>query len=162
MYFKGFDANLCGYNNYPFEVSAVYETEDWDTWSWFHYTKYVSATLNYFESDMRVCEVEPLGKTKFFRDALDGYRKGYYTTNRLHIVRELSREEIFDRLMQEKCPVYLLLKLNPPYEVLLQIKSHIRGSYCHKVLHRKDLSDDEKRQLLPACWHKYISIIYED
>lgn len=156
MYFKGFDADLCGRNDYQFEVGSTYETDDWDTWSWFHYTKYVSATIIYFDSRMRVCEVEPLGDTKYFRDALDGYRKGYFTTNKLRIVRELSRDEIFDRLMQEKCSMFLMLKLEPPFEVLLDNKPRIRGNYCHSVLHREDLTNHEKRQLLPLSWHKYI------
>ena len=158
MFYKGFDANLCGYGGYPFEVGRTYAMDIDDTWSWYHYTKYASATINYFDARMRICEVEPLGDTKRFHEALDGYGKGYFTTNKLRIVRELSRAEIFDTLRMEKCSLFLLLRLNPPFEVLMGYKTAIRGDYCRSVLQMDYLTDDEKKELLPRIWHRYIEI----
>jgi hypothetical protein len=162
MYYKGFDANLCGYHDYPFEVGRTYSTDIDDTWSWYHYTRYISATINYFEGDMRICEVEPLGETRRFRDALDGFGKGYFTTNKLRIVRELSRDEVFDILLAEKCPLFLIKKLNPPFEVLMQYKNQIRGDRCHWILSMAHLTDEQKRDLLPKVWHRYIRYFGEE
>lgn len=158
MYYKGFDSNLCGYGGYQFAVGHTYAMYIDDTWSWYHYTRYASATINYFEEEMRICEVEPLGDIKRFHDALDGYGKGYFTTNKLRVLRELSREEIFETLLAEKCSLFLILKLNPPFEVLMEYKTAIRGNYCRSVLQLGYLTDDEKRALLPKVWHRYIKI----
>lgn len=156
MYYKGFNGNLCGFDDYRFEIGRTYTTDIDDNWSWFHYTKYASATINYFQEDMRICEVEPLGEIKTFRDALDGYGKGYFTTNKLRIIRELSRDEIFETLLLERCSLFLIQKLNPPFDVLMYYKSEIRGNKCHSILQADHLTDEEKRTLLPKAWHKYI------
>ena len=161
MYYKGFDGNLCGYGDYPFEIGRTYATDTDDTWSWYHYTKYASATINYFENGMRICEVEPLGEIKVFRDALDGYGKGYFTTNKIRILRELPREEIFDTLISERCPLFLIQKLNPPFEVLMQYKTHIRGERCRIILQMNYLTDEQKMMLLPKAWHRYIRFFRE-
>lgn len=158
MYYKGFNANLCGWEDYQFEVGQTYTMDIDDTWSWYHYTKYVSATLNYFDKGIRVCEVEPLGETRRFHAAADGFGKGYFTTNKIRILRELTRAEIFDALMAERCSLFLVLKLEPPFEVLQEYKSSIRGNYCHSILGSDYLTDDEKRALLPKSWHRYIEI----
>jgi len=158
MYYKGFDANLCGWEDYQFEVGRTYTTDIDDNWSWYHYTQYASATLNYFDSGVRICEVEPLGEIKRFRYAADGYGKGYFTTNKIRILRELTRAEIFDTLIDEKCSLFLMLKLKPPFEVLQKYKSAIRGNYCYPVLEFDYLTDDEKRELLPKSRHRYIEI----
>lgn len=157
VYYKGFDADLCGFDKFPFRIGGIY-TDDTDfNWSWFHYTKYASATIIYFAKGMRICEVEPLGETMQFRDSLDGIGKGYFTTNKIRIVRELAREEIFETLLAEKCPFLLLCKLDPPFEVLLNYKSGIRGNRCHSILQMDYLSDEQKRTLLPKRWHKHIA-----
>jgi len=157
LFYKGFNKNLQGYNNYQFSVGETYSTDNNDTWLWFHYTKYVSSTIIYFDKDIRICEVEPVGKTSFFKDSTDGYKKGYYTTNKLKITRELSKSEIFDSLYKEKCRYYLVQKLNPPINILIRYKSKIRGSsYCSKIIQRADLRSEEKKLVIPKCWHKYI------
>ena len=157
MYYKGFDSDLCGYDKFQFRVGRIYINDINDNWSWFHYTDLASATIIYFDKGMRICEVEPLGEVKRFRDPLDGVGKGYFTTSKIHIVRELSREEIFETLIAEKCPFFLITKLDPPYEVLMNYKSEIRGEKCRSILHLGYLSDEQKRILLPKSWHKYIA-----
>lgn len=156
MYYKGFDGKLCGRGEYPFEVGRTYSTDTQDTWSWYHYSKYASATIIYFDANIRICEVEPLGKQVFFHDKLDGFGKGYYTTNKIRIIRELPKEEIYEVLISEKCSLFLLLKLNPPFAALLQYKAKIRGSYCYSILGMRHLTEEQKRLLLPKVWHKHI------
>lgn len=159
-YYKGFNGDLRGRNDYAFRVGDTYSTETDDTWRWFHYAAYASATLNYFGQDLRICIVEPLGKTCFFRSSLDGYNKGYYTTSKLKIIRELSRLEIFQILDAEKCPFQMILKLQPPYSYLCDHKSQIRGDRCSCVIKRSDLSYEERRSLLPKSQIKYLDSYY--
>lgn len=156
MFYKGFDGELCGRDKYSFEVGRTYSTDTQDTWSWYHYTKHVSATLIYFDANIRICEVEPLGKQVFFKSNLDGFGKGYYTTNEIRIVREMTREEIYEIIIGEKCSLFLFLKLSPPFNVLLQYKAKIRGSYCHSILGMRHLTEEQKKVLLPKVWHKHI------
>lgn len=155
-YYKGFNGDLRGRNDYTFQVGNVYSTEIDDTWSWFHYAAYASATLNYFDSDIRICIVEPVGEKCFFRSSLDGYNKGYYTTNKIRIVRELSRSEIFQILVAEKCPFRMILKLRPPYPFLFNHKNQIRGSCCRNIIERNDLSYEERKSLLPKVQVRYL------
>lgn len=157
MYFKGFDEKLCGHGNFQFEVGKEYDTQTENTWNWFHYTAYIAATLIYFEASIRVCEVEPRGDISCFKDPLDGYGKGYFTTNRIYIKRELSREEMFDILIEEQCPFSLLLNLEPPLKILMQYKSSIKGSAnCLEIIQRDDLTVAERKELLPKKWHKML------
>jgi len=155
-FYKGFNGDMKGRNDYQFEVGGTYSTDTNDNWVWFHYAAYASATLNYFQADIRICIVEPLGDTRFFSSAMDGYNKGYYTTNKLAIIRELTREEIFQLLDAEKCPFYMVLRLNPPYSYLVQHKSQIRGERCHSIIRRSDLTYDERKSLLPKSWVRYL------
>lgn len=159
-FYKGFNGELKGRNDFQFQVGETYSTDTDDTWVWFHYAAYVSATLNYFGPDVRVCVVEPLGDTRFFNCSLDGYNKGYYTTNRFRVIRELSRQEIFQTLDFEKCPFYMILKLQPPYSYLLEHKNQIRGSRCMDIIHRDDLSYDERKSLLPKSQVRYLDVYY--
>lgn len=156
LYYKSFDENLCGYGGYQFEIGRTYETETKDTWNWYHFAAYASATLIYYKENLRICEVEPLGKKKFFHDHVDGFCKGYYTTNEIRIVRELSRDDLFDVLIAEKCPLHLMLPLKPPYEILLQFKKQLRGTRCYDILRMDYLTPVQKQNLLPKVWHKYI------
>lgn len=150
-----------GRNEFQFEVGGTYSTDTTDTWLWFHYAAYVSATLNYFGSDVRICVVEPLGDTHFFSTAMDGYNKGYYTTNKLTVVRELTRDEIFQLLDAERCPFYMVLKLNPPYSYLFQHKNKIRGERCHSIIRRSDLTYEERKSLLPKSQVRFLDAYYE-
>lgn len=155
-YYKGFNSDLRGRNDFAFQVGNTYSTDTDDTWSWFHYAAYASATLNYFGPDIRICIVEPLGDTRFFRGSLDGYNKGYYTTNRLRVIRELSRPEIFQILDDERCPFHMILKLLPPYPFLCDHKRQIRGDLCSSIIRRSDLSYEERKSLLPKSRIKYL------
>lgn len=156
MYYKGFDANLRGYGNYSFEVGKTYSTDNDDPWLWYHYARYASATIIHVKKDIRICEIEPLGETRKYSSQLDGFGKGYYTTNKIRIIRELSRDEVFQTLLTEECPFSLIKKLNPPFEVLIQYKKQIRGTRCNCILAMNHLTNEQKMKLLPKVWHRYI------
>lgn len=159
QYVKAFNTDMTGYGGYAFEVGKTYETETDDTWRWFHYADRLSTALSFYNTpNVRFCVVEPLGDHLNFRCALNGR---YHTTNKIRIVREIEREEMFRMLLDEDCPFWLIKRLNPPYEVFLRYNKHIRGDNCYEVLKRQDLTADQKKSLLPKSRHKYIDVINE-
>jgi len=90
--FKGFNKNLCC-RGFQYEVGQVYETDkpislcDWG----FHFCRKffdVSGYYSFDNNDNRFCEVEALGET------IDGDDKS--VTNKIRIVREISREEFME------------------------------------------------------------------
>lgn len=157
VFYKSFNRNLEGYNNYQFEVGEVYELNSEDDWTWFHYAEYVSATLIYYckDKNFRVCEVEPLGNVKFFKSKIPN--ECYYTTNKIKIGRELSKEEIFSIAVEEGCKFSTILNVfNPSKEYLLLNKSKIRGELCRNIILRDDLSLEDKKELLPMTQQKLL------
>ncbi len=157
MFYKGFNSKLQGYGDYQFEIGKTHSSITKDNFVWFHYAEYLSATLVHFEADIRICLVTPLGETRYFKGGLDGVGKGYYTTNKILIDRELTRREIFEIFGNEEFSFYLLLKLNPPFEVLVKYKMKI-FKYSDSVLQMKHLTKEQKLFLLPKVCHKYIDL----
>lgn len=156
MFVKAFNADMTGYGGYPFAIGKEYESKTSDSWNWFHYTDKLTTALNFYaKPDVRFCEVEPLGEIRRFTDTMHGR---YYTTNKLCIVREISRKEAFAMLSEEQCPIWRLECLEPPYEVLICYRAQLRGSLCYKVLMHCDLTAEQKESLLPKKYHRYISI----
>lgn len=157
-YYKGFNNKLRGYNEFQFKIGEIYENLDDDSWKWFHYTKKISSTLNYFDENIRICEIQPIGEIRKFNTTNLVYKDIYYTTNKIKILRELDKNEIYEILENEKFPFYLLVsKLKPDFNILFKYKKKIRGRYCESVIERRDLSISEKKILLPKIWHKYIN-----
>lgn len=157
-YYKSFDGNLCGYGGFQFEVGKTYKKPiiDRDVCEWFHYAGTVTSTLanNHVDKNTRVCEVKPIGETKYFRNVFAPTKKaGYFTTNRISIIRELSRDEIFNLLEKEKSKYFYFKELMPEYKYLLKRKKEIRGfSRVFEIIQRSDLSFEEKRSLIPQRW----------
>ena len=157
-YYKSFDGNLCGYGGFQFEVGKTYEKPitDRDVWEWFHYAGTVTSTLanNHVDKNTRVCEVIPIGETRYFKNAFSPTKKeGYFTTNRISIVRELSREEIFDLLEKERSKYFYFKEMVPEYKYLLRRKKEIKGfSRVYEIIQRPDLSFEDKKSLIPKTW----------
>lgn len=162
MYYKSFDDRLCGRGGFQYEVGKTFTADTDDDWHWLHYSQYLSSTLIHSSDStkIRICEVEPKGKTVRFKCSLDGYNKGYYYgTTEIHIVRELSEVEILSTVEAEKCPFRMIVEyLKPPFEWLLERKSKIKGSLIEKVLNRQDFSDGQVAALLPESHSNLIGM----
>lgn len=151
MLMKGFNKDLTGANDFQFEVGKIYRTDNPDCFFWFHYSDSFRSVLeNYHNSDSRYCEVEALGRVHKFQD--------HATTDKIKIVREIPREEMFQIFSQTKMPKHLrrfyLERLKPSFEVLLEHKEDIYSNVCFDILQRKDLTNEQKKELLPKCYHK--------
>lgn len=154
MYFKACTKDLTGYGGFQFEIGKTYSTDDLDDWRWFHYTKYLAQTLRYYhEPDTRFLEVTPLGNRQHFVTG----DTNYWTTNLLQIVRELTREEVYERLLAEKCSFYDLCHLHPPYEVLKKaLPRRLSFTVKQMIAAQPNLTLEQKKDLLPASWHKHL------
>jgi len=160
VFYKSFNKNLQGHNNFQFNVGEVYEINSDDDWMWFHYAKLISATLIYYCEDksFRVCEVEPLGNVKFFKSKFPN--ECYYTTNKIKIGRELTKEEIFTIAVEERCKFSTILNVfNPSKEFLLLNKKKIRGELCRNIILRTDLSLEDKKKLLPKAQQRFLQYL---
>ena len=155
-FYKSFDKDLRGRNGFQYEVGKTFEPDTKDQWYWLHFGEYVSSTLIHNNQDIRICEVKPLGQVNFYRTFADGYNKGEYNTDKLLIVRELSRDEIFEKLIEEKCNPGLFFKLKPPFEVLLRVKDRLNKWDKLGIIQRQDLTVKQKKQLLPKFYHRQI------
>ena len=72
---------------------------------------------------------------------------------KIRVVRELSRDEIIDRLIEEKSPVYRMVYFEPTYEELLRIRDHIRrGDHMSICCEFDWLTAEQKMSLLPKSW----------
>ena len=154
MYFKACTKDLTGYGGFQFEPGRVYETNDSDNWRWFHYTKTLkNALLYYHEPDTRFLEVSPLGHRRHFVTG----DSNYWTTDRLQIVREIDREEVYSQLLAENCSFYDLCQLDPPYAIMkIVLPKRLSDSMKQRIATRPDLTVEQKKDLLPACWHKHL------
>ena len=154
MYYKACTKDLTGYGGFQFEPDRVYETDDSDDWRWFHYTKSLKHTLRYYhDPDTRFLEVRPLGNRQHFVTA----DSNYWTTNRLEIIREIDREEAYELLLAECCRFYEICQLDPPYEIMKKIvPKHLSDGQKHYIAMRPDLTIQQKKDLLPAYWHKHL------
>lgn len=154
MYFKACKKDLTGYGGFQFKPDRVYETDDPDDWRWFHYTKSLKQTLRYYhEPDTRFLEVKPLGHRRHFVTG----DSNYWTTDRLEIVREISREEVFTLLLEENCSFYDLCQLDPPYDIMKKVlPKRLSDGTKQWISMRNDLTVEQKKDLLPASWHKHL------
>lgn len=153
VYYKSFDQNLFGRNGFQYAVGQSFQTDQSeDNWRWLHYSQYLSFTLIHSPAPARICTVIPQGKIKQIKCSMDGYNKGYYYgTTQLFIERELPRDEILAIAEEEDCRFWMIMDyLHPPFEWLLEHKSHIRGTeMCGKILRSRDLTDEQVYALLP-------------
>lgn len=159
MFIKAFNADLTGHGGFQFEVGQTYETDTDDNWRWFHYTASAAQALRQYNSpDTRFCEVEPMAPSKRFR----AHNTDYYTTAKLRIVREISRDDVLQMLMAERCPFYLLTRLDTPYDVLASC-APARKSFtaCADILNKSYLTIEQRKSLLPKKYHKYLEVDYE-
>ena len=154
MYFKACTKNLTGYGGFQFEPGRVYETDDPDDWRWFHYTKSLKQTLRYYhEADTRFLEVKPLGHSWHFVSG----GSNYWTTDKLEIVREIDRDEVYALLLKEGCSFYDLCQLDPPYEIMKKIlPKRLSDGLKHRIAKQTNLTLEQKKDLLPASWHKHL------
>lgn len=146
MYFKACTKDLTGYGGFQFEIGKVYGIKHSDNWHWFHYTKKLKYTLPYYHApDTRFLEVKPIGAKYHF--ATSGIN--YWTTNKLKIVREIDRAEVYERLLAESCSFYDLLQLEPPYEVLKRAAPKRLRDWAKAIIcMRSDLTPEQKKCLL--------------
>jgi asparagine N-glycosylation enzyme membrane subunit Stt3 len=159
-YYKSFNENLQGKNNYQYEIDGIYEVTHNDTWEWLYYSQYASSTLIHHSDAkrIRICFVEPLGKIAKFKTYLNYYNKGFeYSTTKIKIISELSEDEILNTLVEEKLNFQYIIKfLNPSFSYLLGNKNKIRGDFiCSRIAKRNDLTQEEKRKLLPVSKYNY-------
>ena len=162
IFYKSMNENLQGRNGFQYKVGETFEPNEEnkdDCWNWLYFSDYLSSTIIHSGSNIRICEVNPLGEVYREKARLNGYNKGYnYSTNKLYIKRELSKEEIFDICEKEGCPGYMLLRLNPPFEILNRIKRMKKGGNLFKeyVIRNADLTTEQKKELLPKIWHSFV------
>lgn len=145
-YYKGLDENLCGLNGYPYEVGKEYSADTDNKFHWLHFAEKVSGAFPY---GPRIVEVEPLTK-------VSRYNAADLNTKKIRIVRELSADEIIDRLFEENYPIYLMDKVKPSYVQLLHHKDRIKRCDHRAILHWDWLTPEQKRVLLPKSWERYI------
>ena len=159
MYYKAFDKDLRGYNGFQFEVGKTYVHENDDSWHWFHYSHFLRVGLYYYtHPDSRFCIVEPQGMRQRFCSNV-GIRGNYWTTQKIRIVRELSREEVYEILFKEHTPFWLMNILKPPFEVLQQYGKRIRGKDVAEIIEtRYDFTLEQKKALIPKKYHRRAEI----
>lgn len=145
-YYKGLDENLCGLNGFQYEVGKEYNADTPDKFHWLHFAEKVSYA---FRHGPRVVEAEPLTPA-------NRYSSDDLNAERIRIVRELSRDEIMDTLVAEKYPFNLIAKMKPSYEQILRHKNCIKRDHYPEILHWDRLTADQKRNLLPKSWERYI------
>ena len=148
LYYKGLDETLCGRNNYQYEIGKEFTAETDDSWHWLHFAKKMTDAINY---GTRIVEVEPVTPVQRYGSYADMNAKT------IRIVREVPREEVIEKLIQEKCPFYKMVYLEPTYEELLRHKDHIKRCDHYSILNEFDwLTDEQKLSLLPKSWARYV------
>ena len=143
-YYKGLDDNLCGRNGFQYEIGKEFTADTDDSWHWLHFAKKVTDAIFYGH---RVVEVEPVTAVQRYGSYSDMNAKT------IRIVRELTRDEIIDKLVEEKFPVYRMVYFEPTYKELLRIKDHIhRGDHMSICCEFDWLTAEQKLSLLPKSW----------
>lgn len=155
MFIKAIDKDLKGSESFQFEVGKTYTTKADNPVVWFHYgDKATTALCFYPKEDTRFCIVEPLGRTH------TRYHHQFVTvkshaTDAIRIVRELSRDEVCRLLLEENCPWWLINRLKPPFEVMLQYGNCLRGTFAVREIltTRHDFTIEQHLALLPKKHH---------
>lgn len=106
-YYKAFDVNLRGHKGFQFEVGKVFTTDNEDTWQRFHMCRSIKNTLDYYHTP-RICIVEPI-------DGITDFGEGLVSCSKIRIVRELSREEIINKLKKERVTKKFIRFIYPDY-----------------------------------------------
>jgi len=148
-YYKGLDENFCGMNDYQYEVGKAFTADTDNTWHWLYFAGRATDALRY---GPRIAEVEPLTEANQFGSKAD------MNARSIRIVRELSRDEIIDTLVEEKCPFFLMGKVEPSYEQLMRHKNHIQRFDYKFIVLWEWLTADEKKKLLPKTWDSTIKM----
>lgn len=151
IYYKSFDENLCGMNGFQYEVGKAFMADTDNTWHWLHFATKVSETLRHYGKGIRICEVEPLGR-------VNRYYSWDINTDCLYIIRELSKEEILEKLAEEKCRAYDMRNVEPPYEFLNAHRDLIKPLDRNSILYAPQLTAEQKKDLLPKCWAKQVDM----
>lgn len=105
--FRGYKAFLPDLTcrGFQYEVGKTYELERGDCLEMcccgFHFCRSLSEVFWYYDpcADTRICEVEALGDTHV--RVRRGVEAGKLVTSRISIIREMSRDEIMDKLRKE-------------------------------------------------------------
>lgn len=149
-YYKGLDENCCGCNDFQYEIGKVFTAETTDSWHLLHFAEKVSTAIKF---GTRIVEVEPITPINRFEPFDDMNAKS------IRILRELPKEEIAEKLFEEKCPVYKMVGIKPPYEVLLCHKDSIKRCDHRFICNSFDwLTEEQKQTLLPKSWKRSIHV----
>lgn len=153
MFFKSLDGNLQARNGFQYEIGGDFTADTDDPWHLLHFARRVTHTLPYNGRGIRIVEVKPIGDKNVWSSA-------DMNSKSLHVVRELGKDEIFERLIEEKCPVWRMMIFEPPYDLLLKLKEQkkIHRSDYSAILGCDHLSAEEKKSLLPKSWGRAVDI----
>ncbi len=149
-YYKGLDENLCGMNGFQYEIGKEFTADTDDSWHWLHFAKKLTDAIRYGN---RIVEVEPLTAVQRYGSYAD------MNARSIRIVRELPREEVVEKLIEEKCPIYKMVYLRPTYEELLRNREHIHRCDHRSICVEFDwLTEEQKLSLLPKSWKRNVHI----
>lgn len=149
-YYKGLDENLCGMNGFQYEIGKEFTADTDDSWHWLHFAKKLTDAIRYGN---RIVEVEPLTAVQRYGSYAD------MNARSIRIVREPPREEVVEKLIEEKCPIYKMVYLRPTYEELLRNREHIHRCDHRSICVEFDwLTEEQKLSLLPKSWKRNVHI----
>lgn len=119
--------------------------------------------MRYFSFDAKphICEVEPNGESvqrdKFYMKK----RFPYYLSNRIAVIRELTMDEVVQRLWDEGANFNIFISAHAPFEELVKLKEYFNNlDTVGRLLRLSYLTTDQLRELLPQKYHKYIDDWY--
>ncbi len=149
-YYKGLDENLCGMNGFQYEIGKEFTADTDDSWHWLHFAKKLTDAIRYGN---RIVEVKPLTAVQRYGSYAD------MNARSIRIVGELPREEVVEKLIEEKCPIYKMVYLRPTYEELLRNREHIHRCDYRSICVEFDwLTEEQKLSLLPKSWKRNVHI----
>jgi hypothetical protein len=142
-YYKAFRGDLTGWNDYQFESGKTFTDEEG-----LYYADTISTCLiTYHEPDTRIFEVAIDKPCYKCIDAVHG--SVAYQAKSITLTRELSRAEIADILIQERCPLERAVRLGLDFEALKRFpRQKLDYSQRHTIQTAKTLSHQEKAELI--------------
>jgi len=148
LYYKGLDENLQGRNGFQYAVGKEFTADTDDSWHWLHFAKKMTDAIRYGK---RIVEIEPVTQIQRYGSYAD------MNARTIRIVREVPHEEIIAKLIEEKCPIYKMVYLEPTYEELVRYQDHIKRCDHYSILNEFNwLTDEQKLSLLPKSWARYV------